>query len=160
MEDRPPSTQNLIVPFPRLERLSTSPNEMPPGFVPLRLVLLPSGVTLELDLPDMTLGRHSGVDLRLPLPDVSRRHCRFIWSGGTWSVSDLSSLNGVYINDYPMQYSELAQNDLVRIGGFTFAVDLNYPDPPKVVTTTASRLQSVLRAVQRAPQMTRGRLAS
>jgi pSer/pThr/pTyr-binding forkhead associated (FHA) protein len=133
---------------------------MPPGFVPLRLVLLPSGVTLELDLPDMTLGRHSGADLRLPLPDVSRRHCRFTWSGGAWSVADLASLNGVYVNGQSVNAAELAQNDLVRIGSFTFAVDLNYPDPPKVSSPTAERMSSVIRAVQRAPLSTQRRMAS
>jgi pSer/pThr/pTyr-binding forkhead associated (FHA) protein len=136
------------------------PAEMPPGFVPLRLVLVPSGVTLELDVPNMTLGRHSEADLQLPMPDVSRRHCRFTWSGGIWSVTDLASTNGVYVNSVLVQSTDLVQNDLVRIGGFTFAVDLNYPDPPKVITSTVSRMQSIVRAVQSAPQQSSRRLAS
>jgi pSer/pThr/pTyr-binding forkhead associated (FHA) protein len=134
--------------------------DLPPGFVPLRLVLLPSGVILELDVPDMTLGRHSEADLQLPMPDVSRKHCRFTWASGIWSVSDLASTNGVHVNGLPVQRSELAQNDLVRIGGFTFAVDLNYPDAPKVVTPTASRMQSIVRAVQGTVQPSSRRLAS
>lgn len=143
-----------------MHRTRNRPVEMPPGFVPLRLVLLPSGVTLELDLPDMTLGRHSEADLQLPMPDVSRRHCRFTWSSGTWSVTDLDSMNGVFVNAVLVKTSELEQNDLVRIGGFTFAVDLNYPDPPKVVSPSTTRIQSILRAVQGAPQTMPRRLAS
>jgi hypothetical protein len=135
------------------------PRELPADFVPLRLVLTPSGVILELDLPDMTLGRHSDADLRLPMPDVSRRHCRFLWTAGVWSVSDLASLNGVHVNGQSVQYSELAQNDVVRIGGFTFTVDLNYPEPPKVMPLTESRLHSVIRAVQRAAQEPPRRMA-
>lgn len=160
MEEHSPRDDGGGLRFPDVQPRTASAAEMPPGFVPLRLVLLPSGVTLELDLPDMTLGRHSGADLRLPLPDVSRRHCRFTWSGGTWSVADLASLNGVYVNGQSVECSELAQNDLVTIGGFTFAVDLSYPDPPKVVSTSDVRMQSVIRAVRHAPRSTQRRLAS
>jgi pSer/pThr/pTyr-binding forkhead associated (FHA) protein len=152
MEDPTPSAENVSLPFPDVVARTASGGEMPPGFVPLRLVLLPSGVTLELDLPDMTLGRHSGADLRLPLPDVSRRHCRFTWSAGAWTVADLASLNGVFVNGRPVERAELAQNDLVGIGGFTFAVDLSYPDPPKVLSPTSERMQSIIRAVHRSTQ--------
>jgi pSer/pThr/pTyr-binding forkhead associated (FHA) protein len=137
-----------------------STTELPSGFVPLRLVLLPSGVTLELDRPDMTLGRHSEADLRLPLPDVSRRHCRFLWAAGVWSVMDLGSMNGVFVNGLPVQRSDLVQDDQVRIGGFTFAVDLSYPDPPRVNPSTSSRMQSVIAAVQSSSRLTPYRQAS
>jgi pSer/pThr/pTyr-binding forkhead associated (FHA) protein len=132
----------------------------PDGFVPLRLVLLPSGVILELDRTDMTLGRHTGADLRLPLPDVSRRHCRFIWAAGVWSVTDLASTNGVFVNGLSVQRSDLVQGDLVSIGGFTFSVDLSYPDPPKALPPATSRLQSVVSAVQGGSRLTPYRRAS
>jgi pSer/pThr/pTyr-binding forkhead associated (FHA) protein len=160
MEDHSPSDSSAGLPFPEIQGRTATPGDMPPGFVPLRLVLLPGGVTLELDVPEMTLGRHSEADLRLPLPDVSRRHCRFTWTGGTWTVSDLASLNGVYVNGRSVERSELTQNDTVGIGGFTFVVDLSYPDPPKLVSPTSERMQSIIRAVQRAPREGRRRLAS
>ena len=47
---------------------------------------------------DMLIGRHSQADIRLPLPDVSRRHCRFFFGEGVWQVLDLNSLNGVFLN--------------------------------------------------------------
>jgi pSer/pThr/pTyr-binding forkhead associated (FHA) protein len=160
MEDRSSAPDTVNLEFPISQRQPTGTVDLPPGFVPLRLVLLPSGVMLELDMPDMTLGRHTDSDLRLPLPDVSRRHCRFTWSGGVWSVADLASLNGVYVNNSPIHHAQLAQNDLVRIGGFTFAVDLSYPDMPKVLTLSQTRLRSVIRAVQRSPEPPPRRLAS
>jgi pSer/pThr/pTyr-binding forkhead associated (FHA) protein len=160
MDDRSPDARGASLTFPVQQGRPDSAGELPPGFVPLRLVLLPNGVTLELDRPDMTLGRHSGADLRLPMPDVSRRHCRFTWSGGTWAVSDLASLNGVYVNGRAVQKSELNQNDLVRIGGFSFAVDLSYPDPPKVKAAAAGRPHGVIRAVSQAARLARRRMAS
>jgi pSer/pThr/pTyr-binding forkhead associated (FHA) protein len=86
------------------------------------LVLQPTGQALELDRPDLVLGRHSKADVRLPLPDVSRRHCRFVWADGSWQVFDLQSLNGVYINDQLVAQATLRPGDTLRIGGFTFAV--------------------------------------
>jgi pSer/pThr/pTyr-binding forkhead associated (FHA) protein len=95
-----------------------------PEFFPLRLVLQPSGMVVELGRPDMLLGRHSDADVRLPLPDVSRRHCRFTFSGSRWQVHDLNSLNGVFVNGERVQQATLRAGDAVRIGGFTFTVDL------------------------------------
>jgi pSer/pThr/pTyr-binding forkhead associated (FHA) protein len=97
---------------------------LPPAFVPLRLVLQPGGQVVELPHPDMLLGRHTDADLRLPLPDVSRRHCRCVFQEGTWQVHDLNSLNGTYVNGERVQQAALRKRDLLGIGGFTFEVDL------------------------------------
>ncbi len=97
---------------------------VPADFVPLRLVLQPSGATIELTQPDMLIGRHSQADVRLPLPDVSRRHCRLLFGGGAWQVVDLNSLNGVFLNDRPIRQAAVQPGDLLRIGGFTFLVEL------------------------------------
>jgi pSer/pThr/pTyr-binding forkhead associated (FHA) protein len=96
----------------------------PADFFPLRLVLQPSGMIVEFTRPDMLLGRHSDADVRLPLPDVSRRHCRFTFSSNRWQVLDLNSLNGVFVNGERVQQATLRAGDAVRIGGFTFTVDL------------------------------------
>ena len=95
-----------------------------PEFTPLRLVVQGGDTTLVVDRPEMIAGRHSNADLRLPLPDVSRRHCRFTWVAGRWHVVDLGSLNGLWINDRPVQQAVLEQGDRVRIGGFCFIVQL------------------------------------
>jgi pSer/pThr/pTyr-binding forkhead associated (FHA) protein len=98
---------------------------VPLDFVPLRLVLQPSGATVELTQPDVLIGRHSLADVRLPLPDVSRRHCRCLFGQGFWQVIDLNSLNGVFLNGEPIRQATVRNGDLLRIGGFTFAVDLS-----------------------------------
>src|SRR4051812_10993697 len=55
-----------------------------PAFAPLRLLLQSGGLILQFTRPDMVLGRHSEADVRLPLPDVSRKHCRFLHAQGLW----------------------------------------------------------------------------
>lgn len=114
-------------------------------FVPLRLAMQPSGATVELTQPDVLLGRHSHADIRLPLPDVSRRHCRFLFSQGVWQVVDLNSLNGVFLNDQLIRQASVRQGDILRIGGFTFVVELGTTaaDSPN---DSAGLIRSILKA--------------
>src|SRR4051794_38746729 len=106
-------------------RLRLHGGTAPDGFLRMRLVLQPSGLVLDVDGPDVLVGRHSEADLRLPLPDVSRRHCRLQFVEGGWQVIDLNSLNGVQVNGEQVLQAPLEHGDSLRIGGFTFAVDLS-----------------------------------
>jgi pSer/pThr/pTyr-binding forkhead associated (FHA) protein len=99
--------------------------DAPPEFTPLHLVIEGGDAMIVVDRPEMVAGRHSEADICLPLPDVSRRHCRFAWADGRWQVADLGSLNGLWVNDRPVQQAALEQGDRVRIGGFTFVVYLH-----------------------------------
>ena len=96
-------------------------------FVPLRLVLQPTGAILEVSQPEIVVGRHSGADVRLPLPDVSRRHCRIVRREDQWEVVDLESLNGIWVNEHSVDRAVLHHGDKLRLGGFTFMVDLSTP---------------------------------
>jgi predicted component of type VI protein secretion system len=88
------------------------------------LVLQPSGWSIELTKSEVLLGRHTSADVRLPLPDVSRRHCRFVCSDGIWHVFDLNSLNGIYVNGEQVRHAILHHRDELRVGGFTFHIEL------------------------------------
>jgi pSer/pThr/pTyr-binding forkhead associated (FHA) protein len=104
----------------------TAPAE---DFFPLRLLTQPGALCIELTMPDMLIGRHSEADVRLALPDVSRRHCRFVFADGQWQVFDLNSLNGVFVNGLRLTEATLCQGDLVRIGSLTLMVDLEGSEP-------------------------------
>jgi pSer/pThr/pTyr-binding forkhead associated (FHA) protein len=107
-------------------RLAEEPElELPADFVTLRLLLQPGGLCVELPKADMLVGRHSSADLRLSLPDISRRHCRFVFEGGNWRVCDLNSLNGIFVNGERLHDATLFHGDRLRIGSLTFAVDLS-----------------------------------
>jgi len=92
-------------------------------FQPLRLRMHPGGQAIDLTEPDLILGRHSEADLRMPLPDVSRRHCRFVFSPAGWELIDLGSLNGVYVNGVRVQRTVLEPGDTVRICSLEFEVE-------------------------------------
>ena len=101
----------------------------PESFVPLRLIVPADGLSVELAQPDMVLGRHSASDVRVGLPDVSRRHCRFRFADRRWQIIDLNSLNGVFVNDQRVRQATLDHGDRIRIGTVTFEVEVVEPAP-------------------------------
>ena len=103
---------------------AAQPGSKPPSFVPLRLVLDPSGPSVEFNRPEMLVGRHSTADLRLREADVSRRHCRFVFTEGRWQLFDLNSLNGVFVNGERVRQATLGGGDVIRIGSYSFLVEL------------------------------------
>jgi predicted component of type VI protein secretion system len=117
-------------------------------FTPLRLVLQPSGYVFELTRPEILLGRHSDADIRLPLPDVSRRHCRFVFADGCWHVFDLNSLNGLFINDERVHEAVVQDGDVLRIGGFTLVAALpGAKQPASRPTPERSLADSILQSI-------------
>src|SRR5947208_1459728 len=81
--------------------------ELPPpqraGFVPLVLTAPPEATHIEITRTEAIVGRHSRADVRLALPEISRRHCQFNYVDGQWRVIDLHSLNGVWVNGERVQ---------------------------------------------------------
>jgi predicted component of type VI protein secretion system len=118
-----------------------------PAFVPLRLVLQPGGQALDCTRPDLIVGRHSSADVRLPLPDVSRRHCRLVCADGSWQVLDLNSLNGVFVNGERIRQATLRHQDMLRVGGFLLQVLLQPGEPTVVLADEERPADGVLRSI-------------
>jgi pSer/pThr/pTyr-binding forkhead associated (FHA) protein len=125
-------------------RPTTDPRD---AFHPLRLRLHPGDHVVDLTQPDVLLGRHSEADLRMPLPDVSRRHCRFVYSAAGWEVVDLDSLNGVYVNGARVSRTTLHAGDQVRIGGLEFEVE------PVAPSITGDVLRAIAETLPAAPAL-------
>jgi len=92
---------------------------------------------------DMTvIGRREDCDLRIPLSDVSRKHCRLILEGEVIKVEDLGSSNGTYRNGERVQQTEVVAGDTLQIGPVIFVVQVDgYPadeDLQPVTAATAS----------------------
>jgi predicted component of type VI protein secretion system len=132
MADLPPPSENRRLQVVHPEEAADVSAPMPRNFVPLRLVAQPGGAFLDLMKAEMVLGRHSEADIRLALPEVSRRHCRLAWSGGVWRVFDLQSVNGTYVNGESVNEATLHPGDLLQIGGYTFRVALASDARPTV----------------------------
>jgi pSer/pThr/pTyr-binding forkhead associated (FHA) protein len=101
------------------------PQETAGGVPVLRLVLQPTGVFVDLKQPLAIAGRHSSADVRLPLPNISRRHCQFLFQNDAWHVMDLHSVNGVFVNGERITHTILHDHDTIGIGTFQFLVRIN-----------------------------------
>ncbi|HXU80967.1 MAG TPA: FHA domain-containing protein, partial [Polyangia bacterium] len=53
---------------------------------------------LSFEKNEVTVGRVQGNDVVLPKGNVSKRHCRIYIQDGHFSVEDLKSTNGTYVN--------------------------------------------------------------
>jgi predicted component of type VI protein secretion system len=154
MLDQPPPSEDRRFQVVHPDDATGAAPAMPRNFVPLRLVAQPGGAFLDLRKSEMVLGRHSEADIRLALPDVSRRHCRLAWMSGVWRVFDLQSVNGTYVNGEPVNEATLHPGDVLQIGGFTFTVAITvdpqataaYPETPAgdaaVIRSIAAALPS------------------
>ena len=77
-----------------------------------------AGSRYVLDSELTTAGRHPDSDIFLDDVTVSRRHVEFHREGGGFSVHDVGSLNGTYVNREPVDVASLAGGDEVQIGKF------------------------------------------
>jgi len=124
MHDPQVAAEAASAPSPDCSSVTQGSTPMNPA-IPLRLLLQPHGLVVELNRAETVVGRHHESNLRLPLADVSRKHCRFVYADDAWQVCDLNSLNGVYVNNERVQHAVLHHHDFVRIGSFLFQVDLH-----------------------------------
>src|SRR3990172_863125 len=90
--------------------------ELEPGQALLVVRRGPSaGTKFLLDQDVVAVGRHPESDIFLNDITVSRRHAEVRREGGTYSVVDLGSLNGTYVNRERADKTELASGDELQI---------------------------------------------
>jgi hypothetical protein len=82
-----------------------------------------AGAVFVLDTDVVTCGRDGGNEIVLDGATVSRKHADFHRQGTGFTVSDLDSLNGTYVNGERVRTAALAAGDEIRIGRYrlTFA---------------------------------------
>ena len=92
---------------------------LPPGMALLVVRRGPNaGARFLLDHAVTTSGRHPDSDIFLDDVTVSRRHAEFRRSGSGYSVSDVGSLNGTYVNRDRIDEVALQGGDEVQIGKY------------------------------------------
>lgn len=109
--------------------LALAETAAPTSVSSVSLVLLrDAGDRRRFDLSGDTtiIGRREDCDLRIPLGDVSRRHCSLMHgSGGELRLQDLGSSNGTYVNGHRVQESPLLAGDFIQIGSLKFLVQVD-----------------------------------
>jgi hypothetical protein len=94
-----------------------------PGTALLRVDHGPNaGSRFLLDGDLTTVGRHPSSDIFLDDVTVSRKHAEFVREEGAFSVRDVGSLNGTYVNRQRIDASPVVTGDEVQIGKFRLVV--------------------------------------
>jgi len=98
--------------------------------------------TFKVDSDSLVIGRGVDVDMRIPLGNVSRNHCKLIRNGEKVKLKDLNSSNGTFVNEQQVLEATLSAGDRIRIGGVVFTVRIDglpaeiKPTPPVPATPT------------------------
>jgi ABC transport system ATP-binding/permease protein len=94
-----------------------APQESTTGLIELASVL-PQGQK------PLILGRGSEADIRLPSPSVSRRHARLSPARPEWTLVDLNSTNGTFVNGRRVGGPvTMKAGDTIQIGSFRLAYE-------------------------------------
>jgi FHA domain/zinc-ribbon domain len=101
------------------EEVHISPEELEGGRGVLIVRRGPNaGSKFFLDVDTTHIGRHPESDIFLDDITVSRRHAEIRRSGNGFSLHDVGSLNGTYVNRERVEGGELRSGDELQIGKF------------------------------------------
>ncbi|HET6186175.1 MAG TPA: FHA domain-containing protein [Trebonia sp.] len=124
--ERPGETTSMISPIGGEPEYGDEPSpdysvadSLPPGTALLVVQRGPNaGSRFLLDDDFTSTGRHPDSDIFLDDVTVSRRHAEFYRTGDRFTVRDVGSLNGTYVNRERIEEAELFGGDEVQIGKF------------------------------------------
>jgi hypothetical protein len=77
-----------------------------------------AGQSFQPDEGTTLIGRSPECDVFLDDVTVSRRHAELVRDGGTFTIRDLGSLNGTYVNRRRIESAVLENDDEVQIGKY------------------------------------------
>jgi pSer/pThr/pTyr-binding forkhead associated (FHA) protein len=77
-----------------------------------------AGSRFTMNRSSVSAGRHPASDIFLDDITVSRRHAEFHCENGQFRITDVGSLNGIYVNRQPVDSATLATGDEIQIGNF------------------------------------------
>jgi pSer/pThr/pTyr-binding forkhead associated (FHA) protein len=105
-------------------------------------------LVFSLDRPRVTIGRDVDNMIQLPNEKVSKHHAVIRQTKGGWSIEDLKSRNGIYVNGKRTERTDLNEQDQVKIGPYNFYFEMNVPSddfvPAYIIDiSTKSRDQTI-----------------
>ncbi len=74
------------------------------------------GVIFQLTESEVTLGREPDNQFCISDQAISRRHCLLTLADDQFTLTDLDSRNGVFVNELPIKQRRLEHRDVIRLG--------------------------------------------
>ena len=108
-----PSAHTMVLARPGHE--VAAPDSVSRAFLLVRTEGAPQ-VRFDLGGAVISIGRASDNDVIVDDPEVSRHHCQLKLQHGAYSLADLGSRNGSWINGQPVSEVALGPGDMIRIG--------------------------------------------
>jgi len=90
--------------------------------------LYENGTSYPLGCDEVLIGRHASADIRLPDLSVSRYHAIMTVSEGIWTITDMDSKSGLYVNGSLIKKKELHENDIIKLGNRRLIFRKRRPD--------------------------------
>lgn len=78
--------------------------------------LVEPGITYPLECDEILIGRHASADIRIPDMSVSRYHALLTVTNGVWTICDIGSKSGIYVNGCLVKQTRLHENDVIKLG--------------------------------------------
>jgi len=135
-----PSDATATISFTGADKVETSGNQLSPvdaaavDALPVGSALLVvqkgpgAGSRFLLDQDVVNAGRHPDSEIFLDDVTVSRRHAVFNRDGDAYTVSDVGSLNGTYVNRDRIETVALTDSDEVQIGKYRLVYFAGHED--------------------------------
>lgn len=99
------------------------------------LIPLGGGDPIPLLKKTLLIGRRESCDIVLRFKNVSAHHCQLLVKGGYWYIRDMKSLNGVKVNNVPVDERRVDPGDSLTIAKHRYRLvyaphDLGAVGPP------------------------------
>jgi len=117
LRQHPGLPQNL---FERLRCVRTMLAAAPKSVISgPRLLLKEPLMWVALTPPQTVVGKADDCQVCLEQADVSKHHCCFEFRDDLWTVRDLDSKNGLFVNGIRQQQKALSDGDILQLGSAT-----------------------------------------
>jgi transcriptional regulator with GAF, ATPase, and Fis domain/pSer/pThr/pTyr-binding forkhead associated (FHA) protein len=122
------------------------------------------GSEFPLHSGEFAIGREPSNAIWLEHSSVSRRHCAVRVQEGRYTISDIESRNGTFVNNVPVKERELENGDEVRIGEYVFLFltreSIAVAGPPAVIDESKLLTRSIVLKPEDSRYLSPARLAS
>ena len=107
-----------------------SEEKIAPDTTLIKAMIILDSQTIPIEKPITTIGRKLGNDVMIQNNQVSRVHAEIRYYDGEFTLTDLGSTSGTYINNEKITVSKIYSGDVIRIANvpitFIYEKDPSY----------------------------------